>query len=136
MNKKLQPDIFLVDDQQITNFINRKLLNVAGVGRNIYDFKNPYEALESLEKYRPQLILLDLNMPQLDGWQFIEELERSYDIDAKIAIVTSSTSQYDYEKSKNYERILDYLVKPIKDQSLKKLMKKYQNYSKKAALKD
>lgn len=133
MNNTTQPDIFLVDDQQITNFINRKLLMVAGVGRNIYDFKNPYEALESLEKYKPQLILLDLNMPGLNGWEFIEKMEASYSTDARIAIVTSSTSQYDYEKSREYKSILDYLVKPIKDHSLKKLMEKFEQYSKEAA---
>lgn len=117
-------DIFLVDDQKITNFINKKLVSVSGIGKKVNDFINPLQALEELETRKPQLILLDLNMPEIDGWTFLEKMEK-YKTNAKVIIVTSSTSGLDLEKAKKYKRVIHYLVKPLSINSIEELIKAY-----------
>tara|TARA_R110000765_G_scaffold380694_1_gene471851 strand:+ start:1258 stop:1659 length:402 start_codon:yes stop_codon:yes gene_type:complete len=104
--------IFLVDDQKITNFINKKIIDIAGVSRFVYDFIDPKEALDKLEENQPNLILLDLNMPDIDGWGFLDRMEEK-NTDAKVVIVTSSTSPFDVEKAKNYNRVIQYITKPL-----------------------
>ncbi|HEA29656.1 MAG TPA: response regulator [Leeuwenhoekiella sp.] len=117
-------DIFLVDDQKITNFINKKLVSVTGIGKKVYDFVNPLNALKELEEKKPQLILLDLNMPEIDGWEFLEQME-NYNTDAKVIIVTSSTSRLDVQKAKNYKRVIHYLTKPLSTGSIEELIQVY-----------
>ena len=104
--------IFLVDDQKITNFINKKIIDISGVSKFVYDFIDPKEALERLEENQPNLILLDLNMPDIDGWGFLDRMEEKK-TDAKVVIVTSSTSPFDVEKAKNYQRVIQYITKPL-----------------------
>lgn len=119
-------DIFLVDDQKITNFINKKLMNISGVGKQIYDFINPLNALEELEIKKPHLILLDLNMPEIDGWEFLEQM-KNYKTKAKVVIVTSSTSKLDIQKAKEYDRVIHYLIKPLNARSIEELIIAYKN---------
>ena len=104
--------IFLVDDQSITNIISKKLIEVSGLCQNVYDFTSPKEALDSICEHKPDLILLDLNMPKIDGWQFLERLN-STEHKSKIIILTSSTSVFDKEKSKKYSNVIDFYSKPL-----------------------
>ncbi|MGB3775924.1 MAG: response regulator [Leeuwenhoekiella sp.] len=117
-------NIFLVDDQKITNFINKKLINVTGIGKKIYEFISPMAALEELEDKKPHIILLDHNMPEINGWKFLELMEQ-YNTDAKVVIVTSSTSQVDVQKAKDYKRVIHYLTKPLNVNSIKELTEIY-----------
>lgn len=123
---KQKLDIFLVDDQKITNFINKKLMNISGVGQQIYDFINPRKALEELEIRKPHLILLDLNMPEIDGWEFLEQM-KNYKTTAKVVIVTSSTSKLDIQKAKKYDRVIHYLIKPLNTHAIEELIIAYES---------
>lgn len=117
-------NIFLVDDQKITNFINKKLVNMYDIDKEVYDFINPLMALKELETRKPHLILLDLNMPEIDGWGFLEQME-NYETTAKVVIVTSSTSILDIQKAKNYDRVIHYLTKPLNSISIEQLIAAY-----------
>ena len=64
--------IILVDDQPIANFITRKLLEIEGYKENVIDFTNPEEALVYLEDKQNTLIFLYLNMPEMNGWEFLD----------------------------------------------------------------
>jgi len=110
-------DIFLVDDQKITNFINRKIITMARITERIHCYINPLFALQEIELKEPQFILLDLNMPDIDGWEFLERL-KSYQTDAKVIILTSSTSNEDIQRAKMCDKVIDYLVKPLNEQAL------------------
>ncbi|WP_159023019.1 response regulator [Formosa sp. L2A11] len=105
-------NVFLVDDQPITNIVTKKLIEVSGLCNNVYDFTNPKEALDCICEHKPDLILLDLNMPKIDGWQFLEQLNfRKHK--SKIIILTSSTCDFDKEKAKSYFNVIDFYVKPL-----------------------
>lgn len=105
--------IYLIDDQPIANFITRKLLEIEGYNENIHDFTNPVEAFQIVEKEQENaLIFLDLNMPEMTGWEFLEEMQQK-GIIHRIIILTSSTSELDQQKALDYPCVLEYMVKPL-----------------------
>lgn len=110
MNESLK--IMLVDDQKMANFINKKLIEVTDFAHNIVDYTLPDAALQDVESEKPDLIFLDLNMPIIDGWKFLDSLQKSK-ISTKVVIVTSSTSTRDKLKAQNYTQVLDFLIKPL-----------------------
>jgi len=116
--------IILVDDQSITNFITRKLLEIEGVEIPVEDFTNPIEALAHVNENEEMFILLDLNMPEMSGWEFLEHLNTNK-FPPKVVILTSSTSELDQERAKKYSFVLDYLIKPLKQQVVAELLRKY-----------
>ncbi|MBZ9728659.1 response regulator [Salegentibacter sp. JZCK2] len=93
-------------------------------------FSNGLEAVNFLDKElidKPDetyLILLDLNMPVMNGWEFLEALEqRDYSAKVSVIVVTSSKFREDYEKAKESPLVIDFLNKPIGPNSLKKFIK-------------
>ncbi|MDX1544357.1 MAG: response regulator [Christiangramia sp.] len=104
--------VYLVDDQPISNFITRKLLELEGFDGTILEFTDPIEALESIKEDRNSLVFLDLNMPGMSGWEFLEEL-KSRKVHHNIIILTSSTSKVDQDKVKDYPCVIEYIEKPM-----------------------
>ncbi len=112
--------IILVDDQPIANFITRKLLEVEGYNKDILDFTNPEEALTYLEDKQNTLIFLDLNMPEMNGWEFLDYLKLKSQ-QHKIIILTSSTSTVDQNKAKEYDSVIKYVEKPLNKDKFREL---------------
>lgn len=115
--------IFLVDDQPITNFITRKLLEVQGVKSTVRDFTNPLEALEELKKDQNTFIFLDLNMPEMSGWEFMDQL-KLLNLNPKIVILTSSTSDIDKKRARDYSFVIDFMSKPLNKIKFSSLIQK------------
>lgn len=116
-------NVFIVDDDKIHHFIIKKLLENNDISIEPLFFENGLDAINDLkEKIKdggilPDLILLDINMPILDGWQFLEEyipLKVKLVNDIVIHIISSSDSIIDIEKAKSYKDVIEsYLVKPM-----------------------
>ena len=89
---------------------------------SISSFINPLEALEKLSIEMPNtssLMFLDINMPQLNGWQFLEKFEKNK-IEVDVIILSSSISKVDKDKINKFPEVIDFLIKPItKDKLLK-----------------
>ena len=83
----------------------------------LIDLKNEPETL-------PEVILLDLSMPVMDGWQFLDEFTK-VKIEKKITIyiVSSSIDPMDYERAKSYNDIQNYIIKPVQTEDLKSILK-------------
>jgi CheY-like chemotaxis protein len=119
MRKKI---IWVVDDDVIYQKIIQKLITKAGVFSAHSSFMNGKEAINTLtntieeSEYLPDIILLDINMPVMDGWEFMEEIKM---IKSKISkkiiiyIVSSSIAVEDKNKSKTFIDIIGYIPKPI-----------------------
>lgn len=105
-------NVYLIDDQSIANFITRKLLELEGFNGKIKEFTDARIALQELIKEEDTLIFLDLNMPGMNGWEFLEEI-KARDLHPEIIVLTSSTSKCDLEKSKQYPFVIKYMVKPL-----------------------
>jgi CheY-like chemotaxis protein len=69
-------NIYLIDDDFIYLSITSKIMSLFFPDARVRSFANPEEALEKLEKDTPEVIFLDINMPGLDGWEFLAELEK------------------------------------------------------------
>ncbi len=116
--------ILLVDDDPINNLITKRKLIKAKPEITLNIVESASEALAYLknpDKNRPQLILLDINMPDVDGWQFLQEFNQM-NMSIKIIIYTSSIDEYDYEKSKDYPQIQDYIVKPLDEDKVNRIL--------------
>lgn len=120
MKKKI---IWIVDDDIIYQTIAKKLIQKAGIFVSHSSFFNGKQAittlnnaLEDSSENIPDIILLDINMPVMDGWEFMEELKNitpQIDKPIFIYIVSSSIAIEDRQKSETYADILGYLPKPI-----------------------
>jgi CheY-like chemotaxis protein len=121
----LMKNALLVDDDQVTNLINRKVLQQSGLFSKINIVSNGMQALDFLKecqensKSLPDNILLDLNMPIMSGFLFLEELSKLTFIKKNIKIIIlSSSDNYDDIKRSKELGIEDYLIKPISSRSL------------------
>jgi CheY-like chemotaxis protein len=113
--------IMLIDDAEIANIIMKKLITFLLLDVEIFDYTNPDEAYEAMRKVNPNLIFLDLNMPWLNGWEYLEKMKRD-GFTNRVIIVSSSTSYIDKERCAEFQNVIDYFEKPVsKEQILKYL---------------
>lgn len=119
-------NILLVDDDNVFNFLSTKLLQWSGLANEIQTALNGQEALDLLNNYymgtaaRPDVILLDLNMPVMDGFSFLEAFQKiSWPRKHKVCIiiVTSSHNPKDMARAKQMG-VAHYLTKPLSQESL------------------
>jgi CheY-like chemotaxis protein len=128
-------NVMLVDDNEIDNLINQKMIEAAEICDNIFlhsGAKGALEFLKNIEKlnskgedgYLPDLIFLDIDMPLMDGFQFLDEFEKLSDSvknHCKIVMLTSSLNPQDMSKAKKNKFVIKYLNKPLTQDSLKKI---------------
>ena len=131
---KIIKNIFVIDDDPIMLFGMRKMLSKITAKSRLYEFNNGQGALNNILEHiqedtkLPEVIFLDINMPILDGWGFLEEfIKLPIDRQILIKIFTSSIDPYDREKwldfrSKTHHHI-DFINKPIYKLELKDLHK-------------
>lgn len=117
--------ILLIDDDPIQNLINTKLLNRLEFSEQIDVAINGKEALEdyiSKIDILPEVIFLDINMPIMNGWEFLEVLDgHDWTEYPKIYMLTSSISPEDIQKSENHPMVDNYITKPLSIDKLSKL---------------
>jgi CheY-like chemotaxis protein len=117
-------NILLIDDDAINNLLNRQFLTFVLPGANITAFQDARLVLRYLEEgkiARPDLILLDINMPEMDGWEFIyylEQIERKADV----MILSSSIHWDDMMKANNLDRIKCYIQKPLTEDKISRYL--------------
>ncbi len=112
----------IIDDDQVYQFVMKRTIENTGLIKSIVQFYNGEEAITYFKEKRdfagelPELILLDINMPFMNGWQFLDEFIK---IDFKnkykstIYIVSSSSTTEDMNKAKEYSVVSGYQIKPI-----------------------
>mgnify|MGYP003656159379 CR=1 FL=1 len=121
--------IFLVDDDPINNLINKRLLSKVDIAKNILEFLEGEDALNKLKDFNPSqsiLIFLDINMPVLNGWEFLEKYQEMHpDRCDKIVIVSSSIDYQDRLKAQGYKSVTGFLEKPLTLEKIKIQVEKY-----------
>ena len=125
-------DVFVIDDDKVFHFIIKKLFSKNNIDINPTFYLNGLEAIEKIKEKidlgtaMPDLILLDINMPIMDGWQFLDEFRKTRKTNTNgqtiIYLVSSSDSISDLNKAKEYkDQVKDYFFKPMSLDDLKKI---------------
>ncbi len=131
--------ILLIDDNVDDNFFHSLVINEANAAENIKTATDGQKALEYLEKSKedqnqnpfPDLIFLDINMPKLNGFQFLEKAKanKCFDTGKKVVLImlTGSLNPNDEKtaKEKFANEINDYKIKPLTAEILKEIIEKY-----------
>lgn len=105
--------IWQVDDDPVHLFLAARLIRRANPTAEIVSFENAREAAEKLALERPDVLMLDLNMPEMDGWQFLEAVQHRSNLPA-IVVLTSSIDPRDKARAFSFACVKDFLVKPVR----------------------
>lgn len=132
-SKKKYKAVMLIDDNEIDNLINQKMLEASNLVDTIFmhtSAKGALEFLRNMEKLStngiglPELIFLDIDMPLMDGFQFLDEFDKLSDYiknNSSIIMLTSSINPQDLSKAKKSNYVKKYINKPLTQESLDKL---------------
>lgn len=128
-------NIMLIDDNKIDLFVNQKIIELLAINSKVTTFDSGtsaidfFKILEGQSNFKsvlfPDIILLDINMPEMDGFQFLSEFKKLKGFKNKhtrIYILSSSTNIEDVKKAKKKKSCIGFISKPLTTESLKKIL--------------
>jgi CheY-like chemotaxis protein len=113
--------ILVLDDDKIQHFLFRKRLNFLFPEKMVFFKSTPSEAVDFLKVNEVDLIFLDLNLPEMTGWDFVELLKKN-SIECRIILVSGAVSSEDQRRVKNDGMIQAIYEKPIRDTDLQEIL--------------
>ena len=125
----------IIDDDKIYVNLVKKIIEIKQLSKNLLIYKNGKEALDSFksimhnmtEERLPEIIFLDLNMPVMDGWEFLNEfvkIKNNFNKKITLYVVSSSIDPRDLERAKSINMVTDYLIKPIELKKFEKIFER------------
>ncbi|WP_339922381.1 response regulator [uncultured Cyclobacterium sp.] len=118
--------IVLIDDDPINNLINKRLINKLNLSPKTIEFLEAEVALQYLKDpdlEKRILILVDINMPVMNGWDFLSQyLELENDRKDRIIMLSSSIDFQDRQKSKEFPFVSGFIEKPLTHEKLESLL--------------
>lgn len=120
----------IIDDDQVYVYGVKKLIQISNFCENLLVFKNGEEAIKYMQPLVaaadfPDVILLDINMPVMDGWEFLDEFTKikpTIGKEVTIYMVSSSIQDNDMKRAKDYKDVAGYIVKPVSYDDLIKMV--------------
>ena len=123
--------VVLIEDYQAMNYFHQRLFEKQKIADSVLSFTNAAAALNEIQKLKnikKLSIFLDLNMSQMNGWQFIEalaDLKLEQDLQLQLFVLSSSVNPNDLFKAKQIPEITDYLTKPLSIEMLNTINTKH-----------
>jgi CheY-like chemotaxis protein len=122
--------ILFIDDDEPTNFLNKLIVEQSDCAHQVRVVESGQAALDYLnhDPSRPDLIFLDINMPAMDGWEFLEhykELPKEKKADIVLVMLTTSLNPDDRMKTRTIREVAGFETKPLLQSDLDSLLKKY-----------
>lgn len=114
----------IIDDDDITIFLTKRLIQQFDKDFSVSEFKDARLAIKHFKNYGTssnEIILLDINMPIFNGWDFLDEFEKS-NLAGNIFMFSSSIDIRDQEKSKSYKTVIGYISKPLNTQKIETIL--------------
>lgn len=133
MNQKTSlVSVLLIDDDETGNIINKIFIKQLKLGVKVYTSSNGKDGLEAIlakgehQLPLPCMVMLDIHMPIMNGWKFVEEYQKRVPQKIKdqivIVLVTTSDNEYDRELAAQTPFIKDYVNKPLSDVMFRELI--------------
>lgn len=126
--------VWLVDDDELSNFVNERIIKTEQFADTVVTFTNAGDALAALNAVggqqlhaAPAIIFLDMDMPGLDGWDFLEgfkQLPQNLKKKIRVYMLSSSIFENDVQRARCYECLSDFISKPLTQDGLKIIGKK------------
>lgn len=119
--------VVLIDDSDIDLFVQKRFIEISAFAKSIIVFQSARKALELLStpgQQRPDLIFLDLNMPEMDGFTFLEQfatVPAGQDGRSKVVILSSSSSSADKARAATFSSVVSFMSKPLSEKRLVEL---------------
>ena len=126
--------VLLIDDDKVTNYYNQRIVNKHEKINDVVAVTSGKNALKYLKEAeqglveKPNLIFLDINMPAMNGWEFVEEykkLNSDFTKDIKLVMLTTSNNPDDYQRSLQIDSIDDFINKPLSKDLLSEIIKSH-----------
>jgi len=118
--------ILIVDDDEVSAFVTQRLLQLFNTAIKLSHVENGKKAIMLLENFEsncPEIILLDINMPEMNGFEFLDQFYKNgWCGKSKIAMYTSSNLLDDKIRALQYPDVVAYFQKPINKQKVKQLL--------------
>jgi PAS domain S-box-containing protein len=115
--------VWIVDDDQVITYITEHMLRNADNSLHITNFLSAKMALEKLrlDGKAPDVLLLDINMPGITGWEFLDQL-KSLNLEANVYMYSSSIDPDDVKEARNYPMVKDFISKPLDARTIRKIL--------------
>lgn len=122
-------EVLLIDDDHTFLFMNKILVDKGGLSDHAISFVGAVEAYEylchSFEMDKYYLLLLDINMPIMDAWLFLDLIEEHFNHgNIQVIMLSSSSSSKDIRKAAEYEQVVDYIEKPLMFEHIQRIKKR------------
>ncbi|WP_301928621.1 response regulator [Ferruginibacter sp.] len=131
--------IMVIDDDEPTNFISTMLIEEAGCTHHLEIADSGMKALNYLKKATeevgskgdfipPDLVFLDINMPRMNGWEFLTEFRKisnGHALKPVIIMLTTSLNPDDKQRAENIPEIADFENKPLTKEMIERIIRKY-----------
>ena len=125
--------ICVIDDDTVYHFIIKKQIEHSKISEKVLTFPTGGMALDYFKsvvgkpEQQPDVVLLDINMPVMDGWDFLtfyKSMKKDFSKPIYICMVSSSLNPEDREKAIRFENVSDFIVKPVTEEKLQNLLYK------------
>jgi CheY-like chemotaxis protein len=118
--------VVFIDDDDIAHYLIKTLLKLHRPDLSLTSYLSAFEALSLMERneFEAAVILLDINMPKMNGWEFLQEIKK-FGCNVPVYILTSSEDAKDMVRVKEFKNVLGYFTKPLTPEQLKTVCDKH-----------